>query len=136
MEPTIQTTMSKEERAKKSDEVRPVEDKGRDYSVPIIESQTFEDFPTAPTRSIRVINDNTEEKELEVPKVRAGFMFTVEENGGGNLHARLTTVANSPEELALLARFIMTVMPDYLESHPEIKAAIDAFDANLSERVE
>jgi hypothetical protein len=117
-------------------EARPAKDKGKDYSAPIIEQTKFEDVACAPTCSIRLINDNTEEKELEIEKVRAAFIFSLEENADGNINARLASIANSPEELAMLTRFIMSVMPKYLESHPDIAKALQEVDAPILEGVE
>lgn len=125
----------KEIKSAPREDVRPIEDKGKDYSAPIIESQTFEDFTSAPTRSIRIINDNTEEKELEVPRARAAFIFNLEENDDGNLNARMASIANTPEELAMLTRFIVDVMPKYLESHPDIAKALQEVDAPILEKV-
>lgn len=117
-------------------EARPVEDKGKDYAKPLLTSVTIPDVDALPVRNIHVINEKSGDHEVEITGARAAIIFTLEEGQEGTLDARIASVANSPEELATLVRFILDVVPnEWLEAHPDIKKEVESFDKAIVERV-
>lgn len=127
-------------------ETRPVEDKGKDYSVtpPTVQTKTY-DKPATQLFDIGIwkrgakrkdLNSDTPTEEMRMPMVRAAFFFTIEETPDGKVEARVSTAATQLSDLQELAGFVLTGMAGYLEQHPEVKEYIDKLGDVILERGE
>lgn len=116
------------------EEARPIEDKGKDYKTPIVESQDFpEPEPeSSPTMTVR-IEDEDGNVLMEHKNVLASFIHVLKLDGNeeeGKAMFNVGTAHASEEYLASLVEFIGDHLPEWLKAHPSV---VDIIEARLKQ---
>lgn len=120
----------------KREDVTKKEDKIKGYGVPVVEQKDYGHLPLAPTLDLTMLDKETGEAKLEVPGVRAAFIFHMKQDEAGEVTVGFSTIANEGHaegDMAELVAFIADFLPGYIDSHPTIKQFIESLSTTVKE---
>lgn len=120
----------------KREDVTNIEDKTKEYGVPVIEQKDYGHLAEAPTLTLYMTDEIVGIEKLTVPGIRAAFVFHLKQDENGKVTVGFSTIANEGHaegDMAELTAFIADFLPGYIEDHPTIKKFIESLNTTVVE---